>query len=158
MTMALYLVRHAKAASRREWTGNDRDRPLTESGTMQADTLGERLESIRPTRLVSSPFVRCVQTLEPLARHVGLRVETEEALAEGADLAQVVKILMAVPDRAVLCSHGDVIPDVISALEQRGMVIEGEPNWRKGSVWVLERDESGSDDAFRRSSAWPPPD
>ena len=37
MTMALYLVRHAKAASRREWTSDDRDRPLTESGTMQAD-------------------------------------------------------------------------------------------------------------------------
>jgi hypothetical protein len=38
------------------------------------------------------------------------------------------------------------------------MVIEGEPNWRKGSVWVLERDESRSDVAFSRAKAWPPPD
>ena len=158
MTMALYLVRHAKAASRREWTGDDRDRPLTESGTMQADALGERLGSVRPPRLVSSPFVRCVQTLEPLAARVGLPVETDDALGEGADLAQVVKILMSVPDRTVLCSHGDVIPDVIGALERRGMVIDGEPNWRKGSVWVLERDESGSDEAFSHALAWPPPD
>ncbi len=158
MTMALYLVRHARAASRREWTEDDRERPLIESGTTQAEALGQRLGRIRPTRLVSSPFVRCIQTLEPLARHVGLPIETEDALGEGADLAQVVKILMAVPDRAVMCSHGDVIPDVIGALERRGMVIESEPNWRKGSVWVLERDESGSDVAFSRALAWPPPD
>ena len=158
MTLAIYLVRHAKAASRREWTGDDRDRPLTESGTAQANALVERLGRVRPARLVSSPFVRCVQTLEPLAQRIGLPVETEDALGEGADLAQVVKVLMAVPDRAVLCSHGDVIPDVISALERRGMVIDGEPNWRKGSVWVLERDESGHDDAFSAAIAWPPPD
>ena len=101
---------------------------------------------------MSSPFARCVQTLEPLAARVGLAVETEDALGEGADLAQVMKILMAVPDRTVLCSHGDVIPDVIGTLERRGMVIEGEPNWRKGSVWVLERDESGRDDAFSRAA------
>ena len=156
--MALYLVRHAKAASRREWTSDDRDRPLTESGKMQADALGERLGSIRPPRLMSSPFVRCVQTLEPLAAQLGLPVETADALGEGADLAQVVKILMSVPDRTVMCSHGDVIPDVIGALERRGMVIDGEPNWRKGSVWVLERDESGSDQAFSHARAWPPPD
>ena len=158
MTMALYLVRHAKAASRREWTSDDRDRPLTESGTMQADTLAEWLGRLRPARLVSSPFVRCIQTLEPLAARIALPVETEDALGEGADLAQVVKILMSVPDRAVLCSHGDVIPDVIGTLERRGMVIEGEPNWRKGSVWVLERDESERDDAFSHALAWPPPD
>jgi 8-oxo-dGTP diphosphatase len=158
MTLALYLVRHAKAASRRDWIGDDRDRPLTESGTMQADALGERLGRVHPSRLVSSPFVRCVQTLEPLALRLGLPVETEDALGEGAELAQVVKILMAVPDRTVLCSHGDVIPDVIGTLERRGMMIEGEPNWRKGSVWVLERDDSGRDDAFSRAVAWPPPD
>jgi 8-oxo-dGTP diphosphatase len=158
MTLALYLVRHAHAASRRNWIGDDRDRPLVKSGTMQADALGERLGRVRPARLVSSPFVRCIQTLEPLARRTDLPVETEDALGEGADLPQVVKLLMAVPDRTVLCSHGDVIPDVIGTLERRGMVVEGEPNWRKGSVWVLERDESGRDDAFRRALAWPPPD
>ena len=158
MTMALYLVRHAKAASRREWAGDDRDRPLTESGTRQAHALGQRLRHVRPPRLVSSPFARCVQTLVPLARDVGLPVETEEALGEGADLAQVMKLLLAVPDGTVMCSHGDVIPDVVSALERRGMVIEGEPNWRKGSVWVLDRDESRSDVAFSRAMAWPPPD
>lgn len=156
--MALYLVRHAKAASPREWTSDDRDRPLTESGTMQADALGERLGSVRSPRLVSSPYVRCIQTLEPLAACLGLPVETEDALGEGADLAQVVKILMSVPDRTVLCSHGDVIPDVIGTLERRGMVIAGDPSWRTGSVWVLERDESGRDDAFISALAWPPPD
>ena len=158
MTMALYLVRHAKAGSRRDWPGDDRDRPLTESGKAQADALGERLQQIHPARLVSSPFVRCVQTLEPLAARAGLTVETDDTLGEGAEPAEVVKLLMTVPDRTVMCSHGDVVPDVIGALERRGMVIDGEPNWGKGAVWVIERDEPGRDDAFRRAVAWPPPD
>jgi len=154
----LYVVRHADAGQRGHGSRHDEHRELSERGWRQAEGLCTTLAEREITRLVASPFVRCIQTLEPLARHVGLPVETEDALGEGADLAQVVKLLMAVPDRAVMCSHGDVIPDVISALERRGMVIEGEPNWRKGSVWVLERDESGSDVAFRRALAWPPPD
>jgi 8-oxo-dGTP diphosphatase len=56
-------------------------------------------------------------------------------------------------DGAVLCSHGDVIPDVISALERRGMHIAGDPDWRKATVWVLERDG----DTFAKGKVWSPP-
>ena len=37
--MPLYLVRHAKAGSRHDFDGSDRDRPLTNSGRRQASAL-----------------------------------------------------------------------------------------------------------------------
>ena len=66
-------------------------------------------------------------------------------------------MLTTVDDRAVLCSHGDVIPELISALERRGMVIKGEPNWRKGAIWVLSRAVEKREDGFTTAEAWPPP-
>ncbi|MGD9704231.1 MAG: histidine phosphatase family protein [Acidimicrobiia bacterium] len=158
MTVALYLVRHAKARNRRDWNGDDRERPLTKAGVVQAEALATRLAQTSPARLVSSPFARCVQTLEPLAELLGLSIEIDDLLSEGGAFVEVLDMLVSVPDRTVLCSHGDVIPEVISALERRGMDIKGVPNWRKGSVWVIERDEAGRVEAFSRAEAWPPPD
>ena len=65
--MPLYLVRHAKAGSRNDFDGNDIDRPLTSSGHRQAVDLCRRLAAVSPSVLVSSPYQRCIETLEPLA-------------------------------------------------------------------------------------------
>jgi 8-oxo-dGTP diphosphatase len=53
----------------------------------------------------------------------------------------------------VVCSHGDVIPAVIESLAGAGMRINGNAEWGKGSVWVLER----TDNRFVAAQAWPPP-
>ena len=81
----VYVVRHAKAGLRTRWTGPDEQRPLTRRGRRQAERLVERFRGIQVARIVSSPFVRCVQTVEPLARDRGLEVEPDPRLAEGAD-------------------------------------------------------------------------
>jgi len=47
------------------------------------------------------------------------------------------------------------IPDTMAALQRRGCTIVGEPNWRKGSVWVLQRDGEGE---VVEATAWPPPE
>lgn len=156
--MALYLVRHAKAGPRRMWTGDDRQRPLTRSGWRQAELLAERLAEHAPTRLLSSPYVRCVQTLEPLARALDREIEIAAELAECSALPDVMDLLTSVPDGSVLCSHGDMIPEVIAALERRGALITGEPDWRKATTWVLERVGEGRQDAFTTAEVWPPPD
>lgn len=140
--MALYLVRHAKAGSRDKWEGDDRERPLTRNGRAQADGLVALFAGSPVTRLVSSPYVRCVQTLEPLARARGLAVELDARLAEGSALVDALALLDELDDGAVLCSHGDVIPDVIAALERRGTDINGVPDWRKGATWVIAPDRS----------------
>jgi hypothetical protein len=40
----------------------------------------------------------------------------------------------------VLCSHGDVIPDFLEALEASGTRLKGEVRWQKASTWVLTWD------------------
>jgi 8-oxo-dGTP diphosphatase len=100
-----------------------------------------RLSNEPVRRLLSSPYVRCVQTLEPLADKLGLEVETTDALTEGAPFEPVLDLLATLPDHSVLCSHGDLIPDVIEALLRRGTVLDGQPDWRKGATWVVTRDD-----------------
>lgn len=151
--MSVYVVRHAKAGDRSSWIEADFVRPLSTKGWAQARALAERLEAAGVTALVSSPYVRCVQTLEPLAERLGLSVATDERLAEGAAFTRTLELLAEVGDGAVLCSHGDVVPDLITALERRGMELATPPDWRKATVWVLESDGQ----QFVRAAVEPPP-
>lgn len=143
--MALFLVRHAHAGDRRKWEGPDHVRPLSEKGRKQADDLVAVLGGAGVTRILSSPSVRCVQTVEPLARRLRLEVEETDALAEGARAEEVVDLARRLvrDDTPVLCTHGDVIPTLLDALAEsdRLPLPEGYP-CAKGSTWRLEADES----------------
>lgn len=152
--MTLFLVRHAKAGSRSKWDGDDHERPLSANGRVQADRLAERLAPLGPSVLLSSPYLRCVQTLQPLGARCDLEVTSEPRLAEGTPFEAALELLAEVPDGAVLCSHGDLIPDTMAALERRGCRILGEPDWRKATVWCLERTATGD---FSSAEVWPPP-
>ena len=151
----LYLVRHAKAGSRHDFSGNDRLRPLSNTGRRQAKALATRLVAEDVKKLISSPYLRCIQTLHPTAKAIGAKVEPDERLAEGRSFVDVMEMLETLPDGTALCSHGDVIPDTIAALERRGCEFTTPLEWRKGSVWVLHRDEKGE---IVTAEAWPPPD
>ena len=151
--MSLFLVRHAKAGKRSQWADDDSLRPLVAEGVRQSEVIAEAIAPLHPTALFSSPFLRCVQTLEPLGKAVGLPVVAHQLLAEGVDFIGTVDWMHTLADGAVMCSHGDVIPEVIDALERRGMEVSGFRESRKGSVWVLER----RDNAFIGGHAWPPP-
>jgi 8-oxo-dGTP diphosphatase len=152
--MSLFLVRHAKAGERSRWTGPDQARPLSGKGRAQADALARLLADRVRGRILSSPYLRCVQTVEPLARKVGLAVEPTDALAEGRPFEPVLALVAGVPDGSVLCSHGDLVPDVIEALRRRGATIAGAVDWRKGVTWVLDREG----DAVVRAHALAPPE
>ena len=65
--MCVILLRHASAGDRAEWQGDDVVRPLDKRGHKQALALREALLARGVRRSVSSPYVRCVQTVEPLA-------------------------------------------------------------------------------------------
>jgi 8-oxo-dGTP diphosphatase len=154
-------VRHARAGDRLRWNGEDRDRPLSNKGRAQVEGLVRLLadhmltaatEGPRP-RILSSPFLRCTQTVEPLAAELGLTVEVTEELAEEQPFEPVLELLATLPNRSVLCSHGDVIPATIEALVRRGMVVRGEPDWRKATTWVLHREG----DQITRAKVIPPP-
>ncbi len=129
------LIRHAKAGNRDEWTGDDRLRPLSRSGLRQAEALVEQLRDEPIERVLSSPYVRCMQTVEPLAAGRSRRVELTEDLAEGAGAEPFQRLLPVLGD-AALCSHGDVIHDVLRWLEHRGVTVDG--GLAKGSTWVFD--------------------
>lgn len=117
---------------------------LSERGQRQADGLRDQLADAGITRLVASPSRRCVDTLRPLAAHLGLEVESDDRLAEGQGFAGALALAEELRDEpAALCSHGDVIPDLLEALLRRGMKLKGEPRWQKASTWVLTRDGDG---------------
>ena len=150
--MPIYLVRHAQAGERTT-AEDDHLRELSEPGRFQAVRIAERFATVPVSRVLSSPYPRCVQTVEPLATSHGLTVETSEVLAEDQPFTRLVELLVEVDDHTVLCSHGDVIPETIAALCRRGMDIVGTEDWRKGSVWILHRARDG----FVSGSAEPPP-
>ena len=132
-TAAVLLVRHADAGDRGRWRGDDRVRPLSATGRRQAQALVGQLAGYGVVRVVSSAYVRCVQTVEPLALARQLPLETSPALAEGATRDDVDSLLEQVTGTAVvLCTHGDVAGEVLDAL--------GRPDGpcAKGSTWVLE--------------------
>jgi 8-oxo-dGTP diphosphatase len=153
----LLVIRHAHAGSRAEWDGNDDLRPLSQRGIDQARNIARRFADVPLARIVSSPAVRCRQTVAPLADARGVDVTVDARLAEFVDSVRidpVLDVIDSLPDDAAICSHGDVIPELIAALERRGMVIASEPCWRKGSVWVLDR----MNGAWSRAIAVAPPD
>jgi 8-oxo-dGTP diphosphatase len=141
--MKLYVVRHAHAGSRSAWDGPDLDRPLSRRGRKEAAAIAADLAAAGIGRLVSSPAVRCVQTLEPVGERLGLPVDVDDRLAEGAGgdaaLALALELVKDGPPAAV-CSHGDVVGELLGAIGGAGARIEDPLVWPKGSTWVLTRD------------------
>jgi len=137
--VAVFLVRHAKAGDRDDWDAPDELRPLTRPGRVQADALAGLLAERRPVVLVSSPYVRCVETLEPLAAALGLPVQHDDALAEGAPADDALALLAAAPTfgPAVACTHGDVQQAVVESLVEAGVALTAPLRFAKGSTWEL---------------------
>jgi phosphohistidine phosphatase SixA len=135
----VYLIRHAHAGNRSGWDGDDDRRPLSPKGRHQAHGLATWLQDEPVDRVLSSPSTRCVETVDPVAQDHGLSTESEPALAEGADVAGCIEIVLGAKDQTiVLCSHGDLIPKVIRRLVAKGMRTSAPNLSQKGSAWVLE--------------------
>jgi 8-oxo-dGTP diphosphatase len=136
----LVVVRHADAGDKRTWQGPDSLRPLSPAGRRQADGLVIRLEDYPVERILSSPTVRCRQTVEPLARDRFLEIEPVEELAVDTGLAQMLAVFW---DRglhdAVLCTHGETIGRLLMHLAADGLSVEDPLHWPKGSAWLLQR-------------------
>ena len=97
----ILLIRHARAGERDNWSGDDRRRPLDERGRRQASDLVGALAGHRLTRILSSPYDRCVQTVEPLAQARGLEVEIRDELGEEQQLEEGVELVRSLLDQYV---------------------------------------------------------
>lgn len=106
-------------------------------------------------RILSSPYLRCIETVLPLARERALDVDETDALSEGAPVEEVLELVGSLEGQpTVLCSHGDVIPALMQHWVDRGTRIEGIAGWKKGSMWILEREGDG----FATARYVPPPE
>jgi 8-oxo-dGTP diphosphatase len=153
--MTLYLVRHGQAGHRSAAPELDSDRPLSPRGEAEAIGVAKFLGSRPIGRILSSPFRRCRQTVEPLAGVLGLPVEPTPALDERADDAEILSLVAGLTGvDAALCTHGNIVPVVLDHLRRNGTHFgPGPHDWKKGSVWVLETDGRG---AFTQARYVPP--
>ena len=156
--MWLVLARHGHAGRRDQWRGDDSLRPLDSRGRRQAKQLGELLEPLGPTRLVSSPYLRCTQTLEPLAGRMGFSIEPEPALVPDGDHQETLALIRSLsasdaPSGTVVCTHGEVLATVLTRLaaQDRIKLVRRAPG-SKGCAWVLE-----FEDGALSSSRYIPP-
>ncbi len=136
--MTIHLVRHARAGRRNGWEGPDEIRPISKAGRRQTRDLTAALASTGITQVLSSPYVRCVQTAEPLADVLGLEVEVVDCLAEGAGVDRVLGLVAEhADDDVMLCTHGDVVEIILKQVRRDGVKLRA-PKTAKGSVWTLE--------------------
>jgi len=140
-SVTIYLVRHANAGSRSDWDGDDRDRPLNRKGDEQSEALRARYADRPITRVLSSPAVRCQQTVHPLAHDHGLEVQLCDPLDEGSPADEGIALLRSLAaTEAVLCSHGDVIPAIMRSLIDKGLPVDGGASASKAGVYEIETD------------------
>jgi broad specificity phosphatase PhoE len=133
----IHVVRHAHAGDRDAWSVDDDLRPLSERGGGQAERLAGRLGD-EIAAVYSSPSLRCLGTVLPLARAHRLQIVTLEELYEGGGAAPMLARLSAEPRHPVVaCTHGDILADLLGLLIGLGLTL---PSLRaeKGSTWTLE--------------------
>jgi len=136
------VVRHAKAGSRGDWTGDDRKRPISPKGERQAARIVEQFQKVAVTAVYSSPYLRCVQTVEPLAKSRKLEVQQSADLAEGRGVTGLyVFFNNADLDDVVLCTHGDIVWELVEDLANRRVLPAFREQFEKGSTWVVDVEE-----------------
>ena len=104
----LYVVRHGNAGLRDKWKGPDKKRPLTGKGREQALRFADFMARHPVTAVKSSPAVRCVQMVEPLATQLGIEVKTSKKLKETVSVDAVYEYLSGMkPGAVVLATHAN---------------------------------------------------
>jgi 8-oxo-(d)GTP phosphatase len=118
------VIRHASPVDQDEWVGDDRLRPLDAPGFAQAARLVELLEGYEISRVVSSPALRCVQTVEPLARARGLEVEGREELADERQQTDGATLVLSLRGEHVAVGvHGGLSEAAFGESQKKGEVL-----------------------------------
>jgi broad specificity phosphatase PhoE len=159
------LFAHFDAGDRRLWTADQDSRPLSDLGRRQAAVLCEALATSPIDALYSSPALRCLQSIEPLAQRFGLPVTKLDGLHEtdawlppqswrgipddisksvggayAAGLAlQAIEVIRGErpTGRVATCTHGDVQPALVVYLIGRYGLELPAPNATRGGWYTL---------------------
>jgi 8-oxo-dGTP diphosphatase len=121
-TFAIIALRHGKATPPESWNGSDATRPLLQRGVDQAASVALGIAAFHPERLFSSDAARCLATIAPVARVTGLDVRRKPVISQDRYLSGGTRVRAFLEKRlargqtVVLCSHGPVLPQIISAV------------------------------------------
>jgi len=136
--VTMYLLRHARAGRRSAWKGDDELRPLSKVGRRQAAALLDLLADAEIEQIVSSPYVRCVQSVQALSAERDLEIDVVDELREGAPLEDALRLVEKVSGHStVLCTHGDIVQALLTHYKANGVKV-GKLRMEKGSVWAFE--------------------
>ncbi|WP_346768886.1 NUDIX hydrolase [Crystallibacter degradans] len=124
-TYPFIVVRHAKAKPRSSWTRAEGERPLAATGLRQALAVCRLLASWQPKRVVSSPWLRCMQTITPYANSQKSKIRSVEAITEHSahrnpqKARSAIEYLLDKRKSTAVCTHRPVLPQVIKVLRDR---------------------------------------
>jgi broad specificity phosphatase PhoE len=135
----IHVVRHAHAGDRGQWQRDDDLRPLSDRGCLQAERLASALASQPPLVIYSSPSLRCIGTVLPLARAQRVPITTLGVLYEGGGAAAMLERLAQEASPVVACTHGDIIADLLSLVVSGGVTLAS-LHAEKASTWTIEVD------------------
>ncbi len=142
MNEMLYVVRHAH----RDTTYRHLDNGLSFKGQHQAkliDLYLRRMTKMKAPLFLSSPKIRCQETLEPAATFFNQKLEIREELNENTSNESSMEFANRIldffdwwksesPPICVLCSHGDWIPIFL------GLCLGKSMDLQKGGVACLQ--------------------
>jgi phosphohistidine phosphatase SixA len=154
--VTVLLLRHGRAGGRRDWDGPDQLRPLSKRGRGQATALVELFDPFPVKRILCSPYLRCLETVEPLAEALGVEIERRRELGEASGIHESIPLLRELAGTTgVVCTHGDIVPAVLEGLaEWDGMLLPDDVDFPKGSTWVLDEVRG----RFQEARYLPPPE
>ena len=138
-SMRLFVVRHVKAGDRSRWEGPDEERPASKTG--RAPGRGDRRPARTRERVGADLVAVAALHPDPSSHSPTVSASRSRSTNDSPRIhhsRQSSPSSIDAPDRAVLCSHGDVIPELVEALVRRGMELTTARDWRKATLWVLE--------------------
>ena len=139
-TTPYIVVRHTSAGDKRDWEEDDLLRPLDAGGRAEAEALADLLGAYGIARVFTSATARCLETMLPYAARTGTDIRTDWAFTVGTSkrAGDRVAELLAEEAPAVMCTHGELVPELIRrAHEELGAEPPEDPRLPKGGFWVL---------------------
>ncbi len=121
-TFPMIVLRHSHARPKSAWGRENAERPLVNAGLAQAIRLAELLPAWQPDRVFSSPWKRCVQSVEPFLARSSAKLRTKKQLTEDGHrrdphgTARLVSDQIRKERTVVICTHRPVLGTVLGVL------------------------------------------
>jgi phosphohistidine phosphatase SixA len=134
--LVLSVVRHAEAGDRERFVGDDSLRPLSRQGRRQANALSRRL-SESSLDLITSPYLRCVETLSPISSRLRRAMMLASWLVEGEPADEALYQLIELTGELgglVACTHQDVMVGMFDVAVAAGAAPSSQPIFDKAAT------------------------